>query len=459
MLPACPPPVFWRVAALAIAACLLPVRLSYARPIRFEGFYEFRTDINLENASFAPNVEADGTSNRGAKNYFQGRIYADPAPGVNMYSKFELDSKSDDKYRYAEGHMFLKKSVNKKTLEWILFDSQERFNMGDPLLDVTGSQGDIRGMRMNGYAWGGWLHLYQGRFKNENADAFGFRIGKNFFAKNRLMLGATAVRKVWPTGYDDVVGTDVTVRFSEAELAIAGATSYTSNYAPGGRNIFQSELRNIRISNRRLGSLRMTSTFRDYFPGYRNYLGKDPEKRESGMYNELIYEVPLKALRLTYRDDRKRERRSYILINPERRTNWWYFGGYAEFQKGYRATLSHEGYNDPWNNNIDRPAWFAQIESYSRYNTLKCYFRRNDDGNRYQNDEFSVENSHTFSTNLFLMIRTIHRYTYESDLSQNSVFTQIRYRVRDNGNVLLEFGNNGSTTTDRILKTILQLWW
>lgn len=440
------------------AACLL-VHPAHAGPVRFEGFYEFRTDIDQEDADFAPNIEVDGTGNRGAKNYFQGRIYADPAPGANMYSKFELDSKGDDKYRYAEGHMYFRKEANKKSMEWILFDSQERFRLGDPLIEITGSQGDMRGMRANFYAWNGWIHLYQGRFKTGNDDAYAFRMGKNFFARNRLMIGLTAVRKAWSTGYDDVAGSDVTLRFGEAELQTAGSYSYTTNYAPGGRYLFKSELRNFRVSNRRIGSLRLTSSFRNYFPGYRNYLGSNPEKREAGLYNELVYEMPFKALRLTYRDDRKRETRSAVLVRPERRTNWWYLETYAEFQRGYKALLSTESYNDPWNNNIDRPAWFFQIESYSKFNTLKCYFKRNDDGNRYQNNEFSVENSHTFSTNIFLMIRAIHRYTYETDLGQNSIFTQFRYRVRDNGNVFIEFGNNGSTSTDRIIKTILQLWW
>lgn len=457
---------------LAVSSSLCPCAAGI---VRLEGFYEFRTDINQENSAFAPNIESDGSTDRGAKNYFQGRLYADPAPGVNMYTKLELDSKGDDKFRFSEGHLFFKKEVNKKTVEWILFDSQDRFRMDDPLLEITQGKSDLRGMRMNLYAWNGWAHLYQGRFKNANEDAFALRFGKNFFRKNRLSVGGSAIRKAWSTGYDDVGAMDVTLRFGEAELIAAGAVSYTTVYTEGARTLFQSELKNLRLSSRRLGSIRMSSAFRNWFPGYRNYLGKNPEKREVGLFNEIVYELPFKSMRLTAKQDKKREVRSTVFVRPERRTDYWYGELFMEFQKGYKAKVFYDVYNDPWTNNINRPNLFFQIESFSKSNTLKAQIKYKDYGNLYEKTIFAVQDSFNFTDNLFFLIRVLHAFEDQPILSRNSLFLQVRYKVRDNGNVFLEFGNNdhgnddlandgsfadnSGVNTDRIAKMILQLWW
>lgn len=447
--------------------------------IRMEGFYEFRTDINQEASSFAPNVEADFTADRGAKNYFQGRIYANPVPDADLYTKLELDSKGDDKFRFAESHIFFKKEGGpggrRKTLEWILFDSQERFRLNEPLLEITSGKSDLRGMRMNFYAWNGWLHLYQGRFKNSNEDAYAFRAGKNFFRKNRLSVGATAARKAWSNGYDDIGGMDVTLRFAEAELVTAGSTSYTTNYAPGNPVLFQSELKNIRLSTRRLGGIRISSAFRNWFPGYRNYLGKNPEKREVGLFNELVYELPFKSMRLTWRGDKKRETRSNIFLRPERRTDYWYAELFTEFQRGYKAKFYYDVYNDPWTNNLDRPSLFFQIESFSKYNSMKAQIKYKDYNNKYEKTIFGVQNSFNLTTNLYFLVRVLHAFEEEPDASRNSLFVQLRYKVRDNGNVFVEFGtsdhgnddlandgsfaDNNTANTDRITKLLLQLWW
>lgn len=443
--------------------------------VRLEGFYEFRTDINQENSAFSPNVEADGAADRGAKNYFQGRIYADPVPGASMYTKLELDSKGDDKFRFSEGHLYYKKEANKKTLEWILFDSQDRFRLDDPLLEVTQGKSDLRGMRLNFFAWNGWFHLYQGRFKNADEDAYAMRFGKNLFKKNRVSVGGTVTRKAWPTGYDDVGAMDLTLRFGDAELVAAGASSYTSNYAPGSRTLFQSELRNVHLSTRRFGSVRLTSSFRNYGAGYRNYLGKDPEKHEVGVFNEVVYELPFKSMRLTWREDVKREVRSTVFIQPERRTTYWYSELFMEFQKGYKAKFFYDVYNDPWTGAIDRPNLFFQLESFSQSNTLKAQIKYKDYGNRFERKIFGVQDSFNFTTNLFFLVRVLHAFENEPDLTRTSLFVQLRYKVRENGNVFLEFGNNdhgnddlandgsfadnSTTNTDRIVKTLLQLWW
>jgi len=268
---------------------------------------------------------------------------------------------------------------------------------------------------------------------------------------------------------------DVTLRFGSTELVAAGASSYTSNYAPGPKTFFKSELRNVRVSNRRLGTVQLTSKFRNSGAGYRNYLGENPEKHEVGINNEVVYKLPLKSMRLTWKQDLKREVRSNVLIRPERRTDYRYTELFMEFQKGYKAKLSYDVYNDPWTNNIDRPNLFFEIESQSPVNTLVAQIKYKDYGNRYQKTIFGVEDRFTFSTNLNFTVRILHAFEDEPDLTRNSLFMELRYKVKDNGNVFVKYGtedhgndgltndgsfaDNSTANTDRITKIILQLWW
>lgn len=465
---------------LLVGGCFLVsgVRPVAAGMLRMEGFYEFRTDINQEASAFNPNIGTQDRTDRGAKNYFQGRLYADPAPYASMYTKLELDSKSnDDQLRFAEGHVFLKKEFRNKGFEWFLFDSEERLFLNDPLLGITSGKSDLRGFRGNFWGWNGWVNIYQGKFKasSGNDDVYAIRAGRNFLRQNKLTVATTANTRGWTGGRNAVGAMDVTYRFQEAEIIVEGATSHTSSVTRRDATAFKTELKNIRMSSRRLGTLRLTSNYRNWGDGYRNYLGDNPDKKEDGLYTELVYEVPYKAMRFTFRNDMKEENRRTVLHRSERRVKYWYGEMFAEFNRGYKFKAFYDYYNDAFNDNLRRPNLFFQIENYSRYNTLKAQFKYKDWNNRYEKVIFGLEDRHTLTERLFFTVRTMHVFEEESTSVRNSLFVQISYKVRENGNVFLEYGNqyqgdndvindgdfadNSSANTDRAGRVMLQLWW
>ncbi|OGH60148.1 MAG: hypothetical protein A3G34_09115 [Candidatus Lindowbacteria bacterium RIFCSPLOWO2_12_FULL_62_27] len=429
-----------------------------------ETFYKFQTDINQEAGAFSPNIQAEGVPNWGAQSYFEGKLFSDPSPGVSIFAKMRLNSKNtgDDLLRYAEGHVSFRKEAGGKKAEWLLFENQGRFSLGEPLLGITQQKSDLRGTRLDISGWDAWMHLYQARFLFENSDVYAFRTGRNFFKKenkHRLMLGTTSNFKGWSNGYNRVHAVDVTLRFGDAEWVTAGSASSTTNATTGPETLFETELKNLYAKTERWGGLRVSSKFRNWASGYENYLGHNPQNREIGVKNEIAYEVPAKFVNVTYEQDIKRETRLNILNRPERRTTYRKGEVYSEFKKGYKAKFYYEVSNDPWNNDLRKPGMFMQLESLAKNNEFKAHIRVTDMSNRYRKNLFGIQNTFNFITDedrekkknrfaLKFILRVLHAFEYQPDLSRTSLYGQLWFAFGGINNLILAYGNQDHGNDD-----------
>ncbi len=456
-----------RLAVLWLALLSGPLALN-ASPVTLNGYYEGEFVADKNRTPTPWNLW-------NPKQYFELKFSIHPYPNLEAFTSLNLLSNANDARLYLnQYHLDLKAA----RAEALLFAREDRFWMDSPLLHLIQTdraRDDNWGPKAEGFRGDFWqlagffgtTILYKFRtFRGEGTLA---RLGRAFGRENYLAL--VYLKKDWHVGppptYNEVSAL-------QAQLHLSGATYFRLEAARSVhpqvrlpdpdprwtlfgrwdlRNVaLEAEIRYLTWHHLKLAgsAFAFGPNFTDEFSN-RFHPSFDHEFDRQGVYAEVIYLLPYRAVNLIYKTRRFRTRYQHPVMLSEPYTTWWNYGEvYAEFIGGVNARMALDSWKDhlgTWNH------FLLEVVGENRTLRVKLQYMIKDIGvNTHGREvEYSLGQRHLFGTELRVNLTPSLQFYGRAAWglgtfrTWESVFFQLAYRRFQNTELFLEYGDPGQT--------------
>lgn len=354
------------------------------------------------------------------------------AGGSNPANNMNL-SEANIKYR-------LTGKTDARGMELIYYYNQDRLWQPDHIINIVANGYDIQGLRSD---W--WMPnnfsgtLFIGDQKDDGSDDFNFYTIRHEIKKIKLKYNISYGQKRWGDNGDDYnsfFGLFTQWKIKDMFFSNEVLKSRDPGQRPSTDSLaFKSELQWLRFKSAIFGELGYKTMYWNFGKNYRNYLANDGYERtgdEQAYYNEIYYNLPQKAitfvLRNTYKEDSDNVKKSAETYSEV----------FIDFIHGYKFKTSYNYYIDAIND-MSYPTYYIQIERDLSNMWYKFYYKIQDIGTQFKKNELSLENS----INLTKKLTSFNRFTinYQPYLKRRSenVFAQLKYKIHDNAEMLLEY--------------------
>ncbi len=422
-----------------------------------------------------------------------------PWTDVDTYLKTSVESNrlvddlKDTKFFLREAHM----RYRWDNVEAYLFGGQNRFWLGEPLLDIVNQdvvKQDDYGPRAQGIRVDFWdvYGITGAAFLSERSDYFkrpyaelpdaeqGYYPGTTdadtisgstddyramrlyrTFRERTVNVGATYARKDFTRhgdgfyhgrtqDFDEVYAVDLELALGDLlpPLSRFGRVTLVSEYgrntsgwqweADGSRPAgFKTELRDVRV-----GPLKFLGSYQDfgthfYSDGLASGDNKD-RNDYSQYYVEGRYRVPLKAINLKYwlRHSEPEHPGATSYSESVGETDEWGSELYLEFINGFTGKAEYKVYED---GNGVWPNLFFEVTGENRLVKLRTQFRIKDIDSNFAINAFGFEANVNLTDNWKFYSRVMN--VDEETESRQTAFAQVRYLGWSGAEFFVEFGN------------------
>ncbi len=393
---------------------------------------------------------------------FEWKISGSPMNNTDAYGSLVTETtQQEGQLFYFQGHLTLKKQYSQVTI----FSREDRFYVPSPLLKLVNNdrlKDDSWGPKASGLRFDFWekYGLYitgiMSKYGTWDGEAYIFKGYKKFGTKGGL--GFIYLKKDWrgdATSYNDVKGFEGSIKIKgPLRMTVEAAQSFHPEHEGkwSDRMAVETELRSFRFSNFMLA----TSYFyygKDFIDELSNRFNPlfDREFGRKGVYSELIYLVPHKAINLIYRN--RTYKTNYWLGMPETTSHYVsqnYIETYWEFINGFTFKASYEytmEKKDRWKH------LFFEIGGESRKAGGKVQLKIKDIGvNTHEvNVPYSIGQRLIFGVEIRYNITDNFQFYGRGAVghaicgSWSSLFLQLAYRGFKNSEIYLEFGEPAHT--------------
>ncbi len=404
------------------------------------------------------------------KNYFEMKISAKPFPGIDAYTSMAALSNGNGTRLYLnQGHI----TFHRSNFEITYFSREDRYWISSPLLFLVQTdrvKDDSWGPKGEGFRYDFWdIFKFRGaiigsKFKTWDGEAYLAYLERpitRFF-----QLGTIYLKKDWrggdPPTFNSVYSLNgklhvkgpLNLRFEVAKsIHPAQITQKKSDdYA------YEIELRSVRIKNILIAG-NLFNYGLDFIDEFSNKFNKDFDREfdRKGVYGEIIYLVPGKAINLVYKTKWYKSRYDESKIPPVRETyysRWWNYGEiYMEYYGGVNSRFFVESTIDTqetWNH------LYFEVGGENNVMKLRLQYKIMDIGiNRKGRSVFySIGERHLVGVELRVNITDYLHFYGRSAIGMGtgrdweSLFLQLAYRRFQNTEILLEYGEPSHTDGD-----------
>jgi hypothetical protein len=480
--------------ALLAALLVLPLAAPAARAAtKLEGEYQLMMDWRKWDRPFLWDFDSNSYD---VFNNIQFRLFSQPMTGVESFMKFEAAYNPSDnnapapEFHWREGHLRFRREAGKRGVDAYVFSRQDRFYIDWHLVPWVYGRGDAQGVRVDTWGWNKTSATIiasdrSGEFNpanfpdvphqprdsiaaqraNRTADAWIFRLRRNFLREDAVRAGLTWTRFEGWTGQDStsapapwssVVGTDLRWRVRGADLSVEYGESQdripradsvrapivTFFKRPLGfrlpdRAIVQAELRSLKFGTNRTGYLNVTPAWWSRGPKWQNSLGGFAND-ETGFKIENYYLLPDRAVTYTnnllwygpraYGSTKYRELSNELYIE--------FINGFTGKTRYIRRDIYRKVAGTT--NRETHLVWFNELQVESRLAWLRVQSKMSDIGTPNMKQIFVVEQSLKLSDKT----KIYDRFAFGNDPSvlRTAVFTQLQYRPTGNMEMFLQYG-------------------
>ncbi|MBN1898567.1 MAG: hypothetical protein JW827_07290 [Spirochaetes bacterium] len=465
---------------------LLGLPLGIQAETYLNGSYETSFDIRRDTGSYK--WQLDYPWHR-----LELRFFTNPLESVDFFIKTyanydhtaygENSQYKNQLFQLAESHVHYRIG-SRDRFDIFLFAKQNRFFLGDPLLNLVNNDKDkwdydgatdtskVAGasLEMDGFMPGFHLKFFNAHMYEQQVDGYGLRVYDDLI-KEKLRLGATTTYKKWPGGlnnYNVVVAADVWFNILKNYFTVEGAKSDT----PGDYTLKENDdafkieyRRNLDFQALGLGAgdIDLILSAREIGEHFRAYLSKeyDNDNRydQRGYFVETKYRPPLKAVTFTYhRDYYKKHTITYSQTDD-------FFESYIEFINNFNLKI--------WYQTLHQFNW-DRIQITKLDGTTQSVYLQDDRWSHLfweltMNDEitfvklqFKIKNIKSeylryiygseFSINITKRLKSLNRVLVVDEIyrSRNTLWSQIQYNFGPGTDFYLEYGNDSFVNNDLV---------
>ncbi len=434
-------------------------------PVTFNGYFESEFYTEKEQNPVYWNLYTP-------KNYVEFKISAHPIRNGELYISLNaLSNTNGTQFFFNQGHV----QLNGNHSSFAIFAREDRYWVQSPLLFLVNQdriKDDNFGPKGEGLRFDFWdIHSLFGtglisKYKSWDGEAYIGRIGRNF--GKLLTLSYMYLKKDWRGGrepsYNEINSGYMRVHIYRT-LYLSGefANSIHPNQ-PGKDSLSFLDKSALQIEFRRIYFKGLNISW-SYFNYGRYFIdemsnkfnpGFDHEFGREGLYGEILYLVPYKAINILYKTMRFKTWYDYPVLLPSPYTVTWNYGEiYAEFKKGVSAKIFAER---TLNRKGDWKHIFFQIQGENTRMKVKLQYKIKDIGiNVHKKDnDYSIGQRSILGTEMWINLTGWLQFYMRGalgngqGLSWNTLFTQLAIRKFPNSEIFVEYGDPGATDGDLV---------
>lgn len=352
-----------------------------------------------------------------------------------------------------------------------IFAREDRYWVQSPLLylanqdrlkdDNFGPKGE--GMRVDFWETKDFFGtLLASKYKSWNGEAYISRIGRNF--GNFLTLSYLYLKKDWEGGkepsYNKINSGYCRVHiYKTIFLSTEVATSIHPNQ-PDTTNIIDKSAFEVELRRIHLKGINVAGSYFNYGKYFINELSNkfnpafDHEFGRKGIYYEILYLVPYKAINILYKTKKYNTWYDYpVLLQKPYAVSWQYGEIYAEFRKGVSFKIFGERTQDKKG---DWKHLFLQIQGENKQMKVKLQYKIKDIGINIKgkNNDYSIGQRSILGTEMWINMTGWLQFYMRGALGNgqglnwNSFFAQLAIRKFTNSEIFIEYGDPGATDQD-----------